>query len=49
MLLLPLPLGCPERVTHHDHVQWVKGGSLKDEIRAEENRSTAAVKSTKAW
>lgn len=49
VLLLPLPLGCPERVTHHDHVQWVKGGSLKDEIRAEENRSTAAVKSTKAW
>ena len=37
------------KLIHHDHVQWVKGGSLKDEIRAEENRSTAAVKSTKAW
>ena len=37
-------LGCPECIAYHDRVQWVKGRSLKAEIRAEENRSTAAGK-----
>ena len=48
-MVLLLQLGCPECITYHDHVQWVKGSSLKEEVRAEENRSTAAVKRTRAW
>lgn len=39
-----MALGCPECITYHDRVQCVKGRSLKEEIRAEENRSPAAGK-----